>query len=507
MSTNSFKNIFAGFVVSCGLVAAISGLTACSDNDYTETDKGSTILTMTADQQATMLSELNHSAEALTLKWTSGHNFHSGHRISYTLELAEAGTSFVAPYVAIDHETQRYDWSANQEQLNDILLQQLGATAGREMQVEARVQAFVEGFDEVQTETVTFGVTPYEPVSTTLYLIGDATPGGWSADNATEMKRQDNGLFTWQGNLRQGELKMITTLGQFLPSYNNDGQGRLVYRTSDDQPDEKFVIAESHFYQLTANLLTGEFTMRQMEGEAPAFDQLYIVGSFSGWGFVQMQRDPLDDFLFRYNHYFTASEGGEFKFGTAEGSWENMYKATSANAPYTQQSMEFVKGFEPDNKWFLQDSETEQAYKICVDIRSGRERMMMRPFQPYEMVYLVGDATPGGWDLGNATPMRQGDAPWTFTWTGSLSTGELKFSCDRQSDWNGAWFMNASGNDVAPTGDVERMLFIDKSSADFKAQYLDINVGDLDQKWKIQSAGTYTITLNQLDETVSIVKN
>lgn len=237
MSTNSFKNIFAGFVVSCGLVAAISGLTACSDNDYTETDKGSTILTMTADQQATMLSELNHSAEALTLKWTSGHNFHSGHRISYTLELAEAGTSFVAPYVAIDHETQRYDWSANQEQLNDILLQQLGATAGREMQVEARVQAFVEGLDEVQTETVTFGVTPYEPVSTTLYLIGDATPGGWSADNATEMKRQDNGLFTWQGNLRQGELKMITTLGQFLPSYNNDGQGRLVYRTSDDQPD------------------------------------------------------------------------------------------------------------------------------------------------------------------------------------------------------------------------------------------------------------------------------
>ena len=60
---------------------------------------------------------------------------------------------------------------------------------------------------------------------------------------------------------------------------------------------------------------------------------------------------------------------------------------------------------------------------------------------------------------------------------------------------------------MAPTGDVERMLFIDKSSADFKGQYLDLNVGDLDQKWQIQSAGTYTITLNQLDETVSIVKN
>jgi hypothetical protein len=51
------------------------------------------------------------------------------------------------------------------------------------------------------------------------------------------------------------------------------------------------------------------------------------------------------------------------------------------------------------------------------------------------------------------------------------------------------------------------MLFIDKSDAGFKAQYLDVNVGDIDQKWQIQSAGTYTITLNQLEETITIVKN
>jgi hypothetical protein len=67
--------------------------------------------------------------------------------------------------------------------------------------------------------------------------------------------------------------------------------------------------------------------------------------------------------------------------------------------------------------------------------------------------------------------------------------------------------MNSKGNDVAPTGEVEQMLFIDKSDDGFKAQYLDVNVGDSDQKWQIQSAGTYTITLNQLEETITIVKN
>lgn len=88
----------------------------------------------------------------------------------------------------------------------------------------------------------------------------------------------------------------------------------------------------------------------------------------------------------------------------------------------------------------------------------------------------------------------------------TLNAGELKFTCDKRNDWNGAWFLCAAGNDKEPTGQTEKMLFIDKSDEELKNQYLDINVGDIDQKWKITQSGTYTITLNQLVETVSIVK-
>ena len=45
-----------------------------------------------------------------------------------------------------------------------------------------------------------------------------------------------------------------------------------------------------------------------------------------------------------------------------------------------------------------------------------------------------------------------------------------------------------------------------KSDEYLKSQYLDINIGDIDNKWRIMSAGTYTITVNQLEETVSITK-
>ena len=358
--------------------------------------------------------------------------------------------------------------------------------------------------DADQISEVTFRATPYTPVTSELYLIGDATPNGWSADNATAMGRLDNGVFSWTGKMNVGEFKFITTPGSFLPSYNKAGEGRLVLRTSDDQPDEKFNITEEHFYKIDVNLLTLTVSVTPVDGETPLFSELYFVGNETDWNFRKMSVDPLDPYLFRIGVFFT--KGGEFKFGTAEGSWENMYKAAVANAPYTDTRMEFIKGFDPDNKWLLTDSETNRAYKICVDIRQNRERMLMTLFTPYSEMYLVGDATPGGWDLGAATPMQQDASdPNVFTWTGHLNTGEMKFSADRQSDWNGAWFMASTENE-APTGGVQKVIFIDKSSDDCRKQYLDIAVGDVDRKWVIGEAGTYTITLNQLDEEVTIVK-
>ena len=54
---------------------------------------------------------------------------------------------------------------------------------------------------------------------------------------------------------------------------------------------------------------------------------------------------------------------------------------------------------------------------------------------------------------------------------------------------------------------MEQGLFINKSDDYLKGQYLETNIGDIDNKWRIMSAGSYTITINQLEETVSIVKN
>ena len=85
-------------------------------------------------------------------------------------------------------------------------------------------------------------------------------PGGWSADDATEMTRKTMVYLHGREKMTAGSFKFITTLGSFLPSYNKGTDGKLVLRASADQPDESFTIEEEFNYIVEANLFTGVIT-------------------------------------------------------------------------------------------------------------------------------------------------------------------------------------------------------------------------------------------------------
>lgn len=512
MKQNIIKQVWTkakGCLPLC-LFTLLPLLAACSDNDYQEDSKsnvGQEVLTLKASSTDIVLTEDSHSADAVTFQWTTGHNFQTGNRISYTLKLMPEGGDPAKAYKLVDAESQVYTHVLTVEQLNSLLTETLLCEAGKPASVQAVLTADVPGVNDVQTSTVVMKITPYQPVTDHLYIIGSAAPNGWDADKASEMTRSDNGQFQWTGQLFKGELKFITMRGQFLPSYNNDGNGGLAYRTSDDEPDGKFTIDETYRYLVKVNLLEATVSIQKTEGGDDTFSDMYFVGDATNWLFEPMWKDPLDGYLFRYARYFSVADAGQFKFG-ASTQWSYMFYATDFDVPFTDEAAEYVENTDghPDRKWKLDAADCNKAYKICLDTRVAAPRMMMHEFTPYETIYLVGDAAPCGWDISNATPMTAVDQ-WTFTWTGTLNSGELKFSCDKDSSWMGAWFLCGRGSGVVPTGSEERMLFVDKGSSWFKAQYLDVNVDDVDQKWKINQKATYTITLNQLEETVSIVKN
>ena len=336
-----------------------------------------------------------------------------------------------------------------------------------------------------------------EQYKKTLYLIGDATATGWSVDAPEALKRSQPGLFTWTGNLYVGELKFITTQGEFLPSYNRDAtaddEWTLVYRTSDDEPDEKFNITEEGGYTLTVDLLNLTLEIETANVNVPPYSSIYFVSEANGWSFEPMTQDPVNPFIFRYG---AEIGNGQFKFGTAEGSWENMYKTDVDNSDYTHTTVVFVTGYDPDCKWLLYADPENKPYKIALDITPDAESMVMTEFTPYEQIWMVGDATPNGWSLDAATAMQKGEDDYTFTWTGTLASGELKFTCDCQSDWNGAWFMASEEGKIFEAGS-ETICFVDKQLAEN---------ANIDRKWQV-SAGNYTIVLNQLTETMTVTKN
>lgn len=460
----------------------------CADDNYMELDKGSSPLEITASSAEIELDAANPTSEALKLSWTTGSNQGTNAGISYTFQMDLQGNDF-AGGVSIDLGRGVYEKIYKNEALNEILLNDFGVEVNKDAVLEARVIATVaaEGIEPEISNLQRLSVKTHKPITKTLYMLGDATPNGWNAGDATEMRPISNVPkgFTWTGPLSPGKLKFITTLGEFAPSYNKgENDTKLYLRESFEDPyDEQFEITEGGTYTVKVNLIA--MTISIVRGEGPEYSELWFVGNPSGWSFQPMTVNPVDPFVFHYNGDLSA--GGEFKIGTAAGSWDAPFFRPTVDKTAEGMGLDVDKwAGDPDYKWNI----TGGVYKIKLDTRDMKIDIV--PFVPFEMIYLVGDASPNGWDIGNATPMTATTDPYKFTWSGSLKGGELKFTCDKQSDWNGAWFI-ASEADKSPAGQTEQMLF----------NYPGAGV---DYKWRISESGTYKIELDQLKETITIQK-
>ncbi len=196
------------------------------------------------------------------------------------------------------------------EELNEILLNNFGVEVNKEVVLEARVIATIaaEGIEPEISNLQRLSVKTHKPITKTLYMLGDATPNGWNAGEATEMRPISNVPkgFTWTGSLSPGNVKFITTLGEFAPSYNKgESDTKLYLRESFDDPyDEQFEITEGGTYTVKVNLIT--MTISIVRGEGPEYSELWFVGNPTGWSFQPMAVNPVDPFIFHYNDDLSA---------------------------------------------------------------------------------------------------------------------------------------------------------------------------------------------------------
>ncbi|MBT1688585.1 SusE domain-containing protein [Dawidia soli] len=224
-----------------------------------------------------------------------------------------------------------------------------------------------------------------------------------------------------------------------------------------------------------------------------AYTKMWIVGDATpnGWNKDnpnEMAADPTNIYQFKYNEVLT---NGKFKIMTGTGNWSvDSYMPPVDNGAVTSTDVNLHAKATPDNKWDVVDA---GPYKIILNIGANRSIRIMK-YVPFDQLYILGDATSAGWDPANAIAMTADpDDPYVFTWTGELNAaGRGQFTFPVSSEASNTTFF------AAPT-----------SGAGITATQLSFtSTGTSVNKFKLKAGeeGTYTITVNQLKETISIVK-
>lgn len=105
-------------------------------------------------------------------------------------------------------------------------------------------------------------------------------------------------------------------------------------------------------------------------------------------------------------------------------------------------------------------------------------------------LYMVGDATPNGWEIGNPTPMvRDGDI---HTYEGNLAAGEMKIVAEFK--WESDTYRPAvAATEISESGITDGTVVLDPGGSDPD-----------DKKWKVVTPGKYRLTLNTADLTLDV---
>ena len=314
---------------------------------------------------------------ALQIQWTAGTNHGTGSAISYTIVISHEQTTMDLEI----GKTADRTLSFTHNQLSDSLSKYFAYMEDDvwyEFDIYAKAKVLMTGEEQV-SDVVKVTIGRFPSLAMELFLVGDATPNGWTRERATPMIQNavNPSLFSWKGLLRKGEFKILTSTADWLPCYvrdENDASIMHYRKTEDDYPDFKWEITTTDNYTIDVDIKALTISINSIGGEI-------------------------------YNH-----------------------------------------------------------------------------------IYMIGDATPGGWSWDNITELEHPE-PNIFTYEGFLNRGEIKFPTELKSDWSGE-MLYAPAADCNP---AENGTY-------------DAHKGEPDNKWTIHTAGDWSITINIKNTTISFIK-
>jgi hypothetical protein len=223
---------------------------------------------------------------------------------------------------------------------------------------------------------------------------------------------------------------------------------------------------------------------------------LYVIGDACpvGWDLpnaIPMHVDATDATIFTWKGPLTASE---IKFVTDITDWgygdEITALTNGASTTATEYQIRPCASGDctgDDNKWMV---DVAGIYLITINLTA--ETIAFELQGQYTQLYVIGDACPVGWDLPNAIPMVvDGTDATIFTWLGSLTASEIKFATNITA-WDQGDEITALTNGASSTA----------TEYQIRPCANGVSYGP-DNKWMVDAAGTYLITINLTAETIA----
>ena len=302
------RSIFKYVLLAAGITSL---LIACDKKDaitaYTESGTGP-VLTASSTTVAPLPADSNNVA--LTLSWSNPK--YSATSSKYIVEIDTAGRNFAKENTKVVVDSLKTTFTA--KDLNNILLA-YGYPFGTPVDMDVRVtSSYANNNQRLVSNTVRIKMTPYKvppkvalPTSLKLFLVGDATDGGWNNPVPTpsqEFSRLDettwvgifhliggnqflvlpeNGIWAKKFALQDNGVAGINAGGSF--GYHVDGQTPDPYTQNFKAP------ATTGMYRIVLDFQQGKFTIAPYTGTLPT--DLFIVGNATPGGDASGWNNPV----------------------------------------------------------------------------------------------------------------------------------------------------------------------------------------------------------------------
>ena len=338
------------------------------------------------------------------------------------------------------------------------------------------------------------------PLATDLYIVGEAV-GGRELLQAILMQATD-GKFVYTGHLGSGGFKFITGTRGWNPCYvaGSDQQAvvpgewaDMVYRldTSAGQAaDYNFLIADEGLYTVEVDMSSSAASPKMKVTKEESNPHIIgdVVGGFDLDNATPMTR--LSDEVYVWNGQL---EAGLFKFVCTPLSLRPVYTAAEAASniakvePEHSAAVVYSPDYSDDNFYL------EQAGDYRISLQIGENPSMTVSKMSPDSLFIVGGATPSGWNAAGAIPMHKKD-DGSFVWTGILKgdTGanDFKFLTNKADGGFLPCYVATQENLPVQSGNTY--------SLEYRAKETETLVSDY--KFTVEERAFYSIEVSFADE-------